>query len=136
MASPTLTLYNENSGSTVYGLQQTGPSKTRWLVSGRSLAKPQFFEVERKFAPQNSGANDHVIIRCGVTEQSTLSPYKPCTFMASLDLSIPRDQTGCTAVIIMKAISNLVCALNSGTTLYASNASNAGYASLLSGGDL
>jgi len=139
MASSSLTLYNENSGTTVYSLQSTSAQKTTYAVIGRSLAKPQTIEIERKFAPNNSGANDHVIIRCKQTEQSTLSPYKLCTFSAVLDVSVPRDITGFsggTTADLMKRIANLVSALNNSTALAVANASNTGLNAFLSGGDL
>jgi len=139
MASATLTVYDENAGTTVYGLQSTSASKTVYVKTGRSLAKPQAVEIERKFASGSSGANDHVIVRLKQTEQSTLSPYKLCTFSATLDLSIPRDLTGFTGgttADLMKRVMNLVSALNNNVACNVANASNTGLNTLLSGGDL
>jgi hypothetical protein len=139
MASSTLTLYDENSGTTIYALQSTSAQKTRYAVTGRSLAKPKAIEIERKFAPNNSSANDHIIVRVIQTEQSTLSPFKLSSFTASLDISIPRDLTGFTGgttADLLKRISNLVSALNNNTACAVANSANTGLNLLASGGDL
>lgn len=136
MASSTLTPYNEDSVQTTYALQSTSDRKTRWVVTGRSLARPQLVEIERKLAPNNSSANDHVIVRSSVTEQSTLSPYKPCTFSAVLDISIPRDQTGVTTAIMLKQLSHLCSLLRMGTAMSTTNANNTNLNALISGNDL
>jgi len=139
MASATLTLYDENTGTTVYALQSTSATKTIYAKTGRSLAKPQKVEIERRFAPTNSGANDQVIVRVVQTEQSTLAPYKLCTFSASLTLSIPRDFTGFTGgtnADMLKRIANLASALNNLGALNVANASNGGLNALISGSDL
>jgi hypothetical protein len=118
-------------------LQYTNDKKTRWIVTGRSLAKPMFMEVERKLSP-NASANDHIIVRSGRTEQSTLSPYKLVTFTATLDLSIPKDLTGFTGgttADIMEQIINLVSQVNNAAAANVANASNTGLVSILSGGD-
>jgi len=139
MASSSLTLYDENAGTTVYALQSTSATKTVYAKTGRSLAKPQNITIERKFAPSNSGANDHVIVTVNQTEQSTLSPYKLCTFSAKLDLSIPRDWTGFAAgtnADMLKRIANLVSSLNNNVALNVANASNTGLNAIVSGSDL
>jgi len=139
MPTSTLTLYDENTGTTAYSLQSTSATKSVWAKTGRSLAKPQWVSVERKFAPGSSGANDHVIVSVGQTEQSTLSPYKLQTFVAKLDLSIPRDWTGFTSgtnADMLKRIANLISALNNDVALNVANASNTGLVNVFSGGDL
>jgi len=139
MPSSSLTLYNENSGTTVYALQSTSATKTVYAVTGRSLAKPMIVTVERKFAQGNSSANDHVIVSVAQTEQSTLSPYKLTTFSAKLDLSIPRDWTGFsggTNADMLKRIANLVSALNNSVALNVANSANTGLNAIVSGGDL
>jgi len=138
MASSSLTLYDENTGTTVYPLQSTSASKSVWAKLGRSLAKPQIVCIERKFANGNSGANDHVIVTVSQTEQSTLSPYKLCTFTAKLDLSIPRDWTGFSAgtnADMLKRIANLVSLLNGLGALAGTNAANTVMNAVVSGGD-
>jgi hypothetical protein len=139
MSSSSLTLYDENSGTSIYTLQSVGPNKTVWIKTGRSLAKPQAVSVERKLTPSGSGANDHVIVSVIQTEASTLAPYKLSTFVAKLDLSIPKDLTGFsggTSADLMKRIANLVSALNGSTALAAANSANTGLNAILSGGDL
>jgi len=138
MASASLTLYNENSGTAVYALQSTSATKTTWAVTGRSLAKPMWVSVERKFAPANSSANDHVIVTVGQTVASTLSPYKLCTFSAKLDLSIPRDWTGFsggTSAEMCARIANLVSLMNNSSALSCTNANNANMLAIFSGSD-
>lgn len=139
MASASLTLYDENTGTSVYSLQSTSASKTVYAATGRSLAKPKKIEIERKFASSSSQANDHVLVRCIHTEQSTLSPFKLCTFSATLDISIPRDLTGFTGgttADLMKRISNLCSAINANAAMAGANSANTGLNVLLSGGDL
>jgi len=136
MASPTLSPFKSDTVQTTYALQSTSASKTRWVVTGRSLAKPYYVEVERKFAPNNSAANDHIILRVSATEQSTLSPYKNCTVAVSLDISIPRDQTGCTTTVILEQVSTLCSLLRMQTAMSTSNGSNTGINALISGSDL
>jgi len=138
MASSSLTLYNENTGTTVFSLQSTGPQKTTYVVTGRSLAKPLAVVIERKYAPSNSKANDQVIVTVLQTEQSTLSPYQLCTFSAKLTLSIPRDLTGFsggTTADLLKRISNLCSLLNNASAMNVANASNTVLGSITSGGD-
>lgn len=139
MASSTLTVYDQDTGTTVYALQSTSATKTVYAVSGRSLAKPQTITIERKFASGGSSGNDQVIVSCAQTEQSTLSPYKLTTFSARLILSIPRDWTGFsggTNADFMKRISNLCSLLNKLAAMNGTNASNTQINALISGSDV
>jgi len=138
MASSSIVLYDENTGTTTYVLQSTSGTKTVFVESGRSLAKPKSITVERKFAPANSSANDHVIATVSQTEQSTLSPYKLVTFSAKLDLSIPRDWTGFTGgtnADLMKRITNLVSLFNHKAAANVANSANTELIAILSGND-
>jgi len=140
MPSSSLVPHNNNSTSTeTFVLQSSNGSKTRWVVAGRTLAKPYAVDVERKIAPNNSNANDHVILRCTHTEASTLAPYKLATMSATLDLSIPRDLTGFTsgnltdASRMLAIISSLV---DANSAMSVENASNTAICALVSGNDL
>jgi len=135
MPSSSLVLYDENAGTSTYTLASSSENKCTWVCANRSLAKPQKIEVERKLAPNNSGANDHMVITVTQTEASTLSPYKLCTFSAKLDFSIPRDWTGFTNsnAYFMARIGNIVSLLNNTVALNVANGSNTILKNLVSG---
>jgi len=138
MPASALTLYNENTGTTVYSLQSSSATKTVWAVTGRSLAIPLCVSVERKLSGGGSPANDHILITVSQTEKSTLSPFKLTTFSAKLDLSIPRDWTGFTggtSADMLKRIANLVSVINNSAALAVANSANTGLNAVFSGGD-
>jgi len=140
MASSSLTLYDQDSGTTVYVLQSTSANTSRWVVAGRSLSKPKWIEISRKISPSGSSANDHVIVRVGQVEASTASPYPLKTYTATLDISIPRDLSGFGAttsdavLALEKVCNNLISALNHKVAL-TSIASNTELTNAFSGAD-
>jgi len=138
MPASSLSLYNENTGTTVFALQSTSALKSVWAVTGRSLAMPLTVSVERKLTPNAAGGNDHILISVSQTEKSTYSPYKLTNFTAKLDLSIPKDWsgfTGGTSSDMLKRIANLISVLNNAAALNVANASNTNLNAVFSGGD-
>jgi len=138
MPASSLTLYDENTGTSVYALQSTSATKTVWAKAGRSLAKPQTVSIERKIGGTGVTANDHIIVTVSQTEQSTISPFKLQTFSAKMDLSIPRDWTGFTGgtnADMLKRIANLVSVLNNAAALAVANSANTNLNAVVSGSD-
>jgi len=136
MTSTSLDLYYNETSHSLYDLQSSSNLKTRWVKTGYPIGRPNYVEIERKFAPVNSLANDHVILRLGRWDTSTYSPYKPTMFLASLDLSIPRDQSGSTQANMQYKLSELACILNGQAAMSVANASNTFQLALIQGRDL
>jgi len=92
MPSATLTPYKNNTTQTSYSLVSSSEKGALWLVTGRALSKPAWIEVIRKIGPSSSLANDHLILRIGVTEANA-STGKLSTGSVTVDFSTPKDQS-------------------------------------------
>jgi len=139
MASSSITLYDENTGTTVYALASQSGTKTVYLEAGRSLAKPKSITVERKLSANGSSANDHIIVTVSQTEASTIAPFKLQTFSAKLDVSIPRDLTGFASgntTDLLKRLSNLTSLLNHKVAMNVANSANTELQAIISGMDV
>lgn len=132
MATETLTAYETNSQTRVFSLKQTGPSSTSWIVSGRPLGTPYSLSIERKLSNSNSPSNDHIVLRAVRVEQNT-STGKLATFQASLDISIPKDQSILTPAVQKQVISTICSLLNEATAM---EATSANLTKLIEGRDL
>lgn len=132
MATETITAYEANAGTKSFVLANTNSVKTSWIVSGRAIALPYSLSVERKLSQPNSPSNDHVILRVGRVEQNATTG-KLATFQATLDISIPKDQSVLSPAEQKKAISLLASILNENTAM---EATNANITKLIEGRDL
>jgi len=132
MPSSSLVPYQSNSVSMSFTLQSSFASGARWLVTARPLANPYCVELNRKIAPPNSMANDHVILRVSRTDANSVTS-KPVTGSATLDISIPRD-VGTITLDEMKAVVGLLSSLLNDCTALA--ATDVNRSTLLNGLDL
>lgn len=132
MATETLTAYKDNTTTNSFLLQQTSAAKTVWIYPGRAISAPYSISVERKLTNGNSPSNDHVILRISRIE-TNVSTGKPATFQASLDLSIPKDQSIHTPSEMKNVVAVLASLLNEGTAMEATSANRT---KLLEGRDL
>jgi len=92
MASSTVALKYDASNTVTFELVSTSSTGAKWKVGSRSLSAPYSVEIIRKENSSGALANDHIILRMSRTEINATSG-KPATLSATLDISIPKDQT-------------------------------------------
>jgi len=111
MASSTLTAYRDGSDTVVFTLVSTSATGAVWTVSGRSLSAPYSISIDRKINSSGAMANDHVILRISETELNATTG-KPATLAATLDISIPKDQSILTPTVQKYLLKRLASLLN------------------------
>lgn len=132
MATETLTAYEANVGTQSFVLKQTGSDKTVWIKAGREISIPYTVNVERKLSNSNSKSNDRVVLRVSRVERNA-STGVLATLQATLEISIPKDQSILTATEQKKLVSIVASILNEGTAM---EATNANITKLIEGRDL
>lgn len=132
MATETITAYEASTGTKSFLLRQTSATKTEWIISGRAISAPFNLILERKPSNNNSPSNDHVLLRVSRMEPNATTG-KLATFQATLDLSIPKDQSILSPAEQKKVISLLASILNEGTAM---EATSANITKLIEGRDL
>lgn len=121
MASASLNPFVDNTNHQALVLKSSTQTGSIWMVSGRNISLPFELETSRKVNP-NALSNDHSIIRL-TRKEANASSGKLATFQATLDVSIPKDNTVITLAEQKKLVSLLVSLLNEGTAMEATNAS-------------
>lgn len=132
MASASLTLYRNNTQSTVFGLASQYVNGAEYKVTGRDLSIPYKITVERNLTSGNSVSNDRVSVRISRVERNATTG-KPATASVTLLVSIPKDTSVLTQTVQKELLAQMCSLLNDnvavGTTTV--NTSN-----IVSGSDL
>lgn len=132
MASSTLTAYETSSVTKAFALAQVSATATTYILSGRAISLPYKVSIERKIGNSNASSNDHVLLRISRIEANATTA-KPATFQATLDISIPKDQSILTPVEQKKVLALIASMLNDGAAVGATNANTT---ALIEGRDL
>jgi len=120
MPTSTLNPYYDATHQGAFSLVTSSDKGALWLTSSRPLACPSSMEIIRKLTPPNSLANDHIIVRLVDTEQNATTA-KLATFSATLDISIPKDQSVCTSTVQKIMLAYLASMLNDSAVMGATS---------------
>lgn len=133
MPSSTLTLYyGDSSSSLAFPLVSTSATGSTWRVASRGIGIPYSVTTQRKLGAPGALSNDKVTVQLKRVENNATTG-KPATFVATLDLSIPRDTSIITLTEQARMVKFLTCI---GWDNAAGAATVANATALLTGGDL
>jgi len=111
MPASTLSPYKNNSNAVTFYLTSSSDKGALWLEAGRATNSPSWIEIQRKLTQPNAAANDHLVLRIGQTAPNATTG-KLSTQSATLDISVPKDQTVLTKATLVDLLGLLVSLLN------------------------
>jgi len=119
MATSSLTLYSSNAASAAFVLVSSSVDNTVWKVANRSLSTPLSLQFTRKY--QSGNKNDILKVVFKQIERNATTAQL-ATFQASLEISVPKDQSILTPAVCAGVIGYLSSLLDDSTALQATSA--------------
>jgi len=110
--------YKNNSSTLTFERAYESVNGVTALIAGRSIATPYKLEVARKFTPPGAPGNDLISVKVTRTEQNATTG-KLASLVATLSISIPKDQTVLTATAQKEAMAVLASLCNESTAMEA-----------------